>query len=169
MKRFVLIIFILCLGLCCRAQYHPYYDYYHDPYGAAAYGADRLSRNEQIRQLNNIRFDEEAIAKNPAALEEYRNYLSRHKEYETKGNNWFTLECLGLGLSFVGTIPLIIGGPGDSALTDMSYCAIGAGLIGALIGSIGVSTCNEYKISNKENFIFYLKTTNNGIGIVSLF
>lgn len=171
MKKLIIIVTLLLCRIALKAQYNPYYN----PYRAAEIAGESIAKNEQIRQLNNVRFDEDAIKQNPAAYEEYLNFLARDTEYDQKRSGWYTAAFIGLGLELAGAIPVLIGSnmdyndPQGEKLMSVGIGVMSVGLIGMLVGYLGGSSFDNKIISNKENFIFYLKTTNNGVGIVTLF
>ena len=81
MKRIILImVAVLLLGnVCCRAQYN----YYYSPHDYAVAAAEA---NETYR-LRNIRFDENALKKNPEAWQAYQNYLQAKKNQKDENSD----------------------------------------------------------------------------------
>lgn len=166
MKQIILTIFLILIGTIAKAQYYNY-----NPYLYAAAAAE----TNETYQLNNIRFDEKAIIKNPKAWNAYNNYLSLNAEYAKKYRVYSAIGWSGIGVACVSLIPLCIeaGYDYDDPRSDTTF-AIGmsilsVGTIAGCVGLLGMAVqTNKIKI-NKKEFIYYLKTTNNGIGIVSIF
>lgn len=166
MKRIVLLSLSLFIVSFCRAQYNNY-----DPLLTAAL----VSENAEIQKLNNIRFDSKAIADNPAAFNEYMAFLDRDEIYSKKRRNWDIVGGVSAGVALAGLIPLFKSSdydyddPQRDKLEKTTMYMMGGGLLGMLIGYAGRSRFNTKMVINKKDFIFYLKTTNNGIGIVTIF
>ncbi len=166
MKRLVLLSLSLFIVSICRAQYS-----YYDPLLTAAL----VNENAEIQKLNNIRFDSKAIAENPAAFNEYMAFLDRDEIYSKKRRNWDIVGGVSAGVALAGLIPLFkssdygFDDPKREQLEKTSMYMMGGGLLGMLIGYAGRSSFNKKMVINKKDFIFYLKTTNNGIGIVTIF
>lgn len=161
MKRFILVISMLLMGLMAKAQYHHY-----NPYLYAAIAAE----TDDTYRLNNIRFDEYAIMQNPTAWRAYKEYQSRDLEYFKKRRAYNAVAWTGLGVMGASLIPLAVaaGSENDNAMiAGVTMC--GVGTITACIGYLGAASMNGKIKGNKKDFIYYLKTTNNGIGIVSIF
>lgn len=166
MKKLLSVLVLLLCGLALKAQYSPYYN----PYMAAEIAGESIAKNEQIRQLNNVRFDEKALKENPVAWGEYCNYLNRNKEYDQKSDVWSFTLYMGLGLSAISLIPILSANHSNSdSLTNLGIGLCAGGCTLMLIGEVGIAVLKDRQRENKENFIFYLKTTNNGVGIVTLF
>ncbi len=158
MKKVILICILSILGISSvNAQY------YYNPYGTAV----AIAETNETYQLNNIKFDINEISKNPVALNEYNCYVERHNNYVKKAKNGLVWGYVGCGAMILGCIPMCSYN-NDAAF--YSGCAIVS--IGAVVGTIGYC-CYIGQMSNikynKKNFIYYLKTTNNGIGIVTIF
>ena len=157
MKKFLIIWGLCIFGInTVNAQYY-------NPYNTAV----AIAETNEIYQLNNIKFDVNAISKNPIALNEYNCYVERHNTYAKRAKNSLIWGCTGCGVALLGCIPMCWY---SNTIAFYSGCAITS--IGAIIGTIGYC-CYIGQISNikynKKNFIYYLKTTNNGIGIVTIF
>lgn len=172
MKKFL--ILLISLFICASftyAQYNPYYN----PYSVAEYTANKISENEYIRELNNLRFDENAISENPEVYSNYLNYIQTQKDLNKKIKIYDVVGYSGLGLTVIGLIPLFKGlncdynDPNEETYYVTSSCLIGCGLIMTTICYIGELSINSKIIRNKEDFVFYLRTYNNGIGIITLF
>lgn len=171
MKRIILIAIILMPGFICKAQYNTYYNPYYDPYTYAAVAAE----TDETYRLNNIRFDENAIRQNPKAWDAYLNYLETNTKYVKKNKTYSTIAWTGLGVSCASLIPVCLyaGYDYDDPRSDVALgCGIGllcAGGIATIVGAIGSLVQIDMIKANKKEFIYYLKTTNNGIGIVTIF
>jgi hypothetical protein len=161
MKRFVLIISLFLLGLTAKAQYHHY-----NPYLYASIAAE----TDDTYRLNNIRFDEYALMQNPSAWSAYKDYLSWNEAYLKKRKIYNAVAWTGLGVMGASLIPTMasVDSPNDGMMI-LGIGMLGAGTIAACIGYCGASSMNGKIKGNKKDFIYYLKTTNNGIGIVSIF
>ena len=157
MKKFLIICFLCIFGInTVNAQYY-------NPYDTAV----AIAETNEIYQLNNIKFDVNVISKNPIALNEYNCYVERHNTYAQRAKNSLIWGYTGCGVALLGCIPMCWY---SNSIAFYSGCAITS--IGAIIGIIGYC-CYIGQISNikynKKNFIYYLKTTNDGIGIVTIF
>jgi hypothetical protein len=166
MKRFILLALLSFIGITMKAQYNNY-----NPYHYAAASAEV---NETYK-LNNIRFNESALIKNPTAWRAYNNYLYRNTEYAKKYRTYSAIGWSGAGVACLSLIPLLIesGYDYDDPRSDTMF-AIGiggasVGLITACVGYLGMAFQMDKIKTNKKEFIYYLKTTHNGIGIVSIF
>lgn len=168
MKRFILIIFMLLMGLTAKAQYA-------NPYLYAAIAAEANAEANDTHMLNNIRFDERALMQNPEAWTAYNKYQSLNAEYYRKNKIYSALGWSGLGIATVSLIPMCTSlkydyddPRGDRDL----YIGLGllsAGTIVSCVGLLGAAVQMDKIKINKKDFIYYLKTTNNGVGIVSIF
>ncbi len=153
---------LLTIGFTCKAQYNTYYN----PYLYAALAAETNETNK----LNNIWFDENAIKQNPETWVNYMDYLKINEKHTKKYKNYSIVGWTGVGIMCVSLIPLCksIYEYNDSLLA-WGYGLLGAGTIMSCVGVAGmIVQLNKMKI-NKKNFIYYLKTSNNGVGIVVLF
>lgn len=168
MKRIVLII--IFWGICsfyCIAQYNNNYTPF--DYAIAA------AMTDEVYKLNNIRFDENALSQNPEAWNEYQKYLRIDSYYAKKSKTYNTIGWIGVGVTCTSLIPLIqycnydYDDPRQDAALGWSVGLLCAGGITTLVGYIGaIVQLDKLKI-NKKDFIYYLKTTNNGVGIVTIF
>lgn len=163
MKRFIILFSILFFGLAAKAQYNNF-----NPYLYAAISAE----TDDTYRLNNIRFDENAIRQNPDAWRAYNNYLSLNAEFAHKNKIYNAIGWSGLGIMCLSLIP-IYAYDYDDPRSDTNF-AIGMGMltiggITACVGAIGLAVQMDKIKINKKEFIYYLKTTHNGIGIVSIF
>ena len=149
---------MLMMGLMAKAQYHHHYN----PYLYSAIAAE----TEDTYRLNNIRFDEYALRHNPVAWKAYEEYLSRDAEYAKRRKAFNAITWSGLGVMAVSLVPLASNND-DAMVAGVALCGIGT--IATFIGYCGVASINGKIKGNKKDFIYYLKTTNNGIGIVSIF
>ena len=151
---------VLLLGnVCCRAQYN----YYYSPRDYAVAAAEV---NETYR-LRNIQFDENALRKNPEAWQAYQNYLQVNEYYAEKRDTYSTVTWIGVGAVCLAAIPVAVSH--EPIAAGLSVSLMSAGAITALVGSSGMAVQLNAMKSSKKEFIYYLKTTNNGVGIVSLF
>lgn len=166
MRRILLLSALLLLGCtCCMAQYNDYYN----PYDYAVAAAE----TNEIYRLNNIRFDENALSRNPEAWAAYQDYLEINEYYANKSKTYNTVAWIGAGVACLSLIPLLVSGdsagPGSDAALGWSAGLLSAGGIAAVVGYTGVAVQLREMRNNKKQFIYYLKTTNNGIGIVTIF
>ncbi len=126
-------------------------------------------------RLNNIRFDESAIVENPEAWRAYGNYLSLDVEYMKKSKMYSAIGWTGVGVACLSLIPICVSnaydynGSRSDAVFGVGIGLCCAGGIASCVGLIGMAFNMDKIKMNKKNFIYYLKTTNNGIGIVSIF
>lgn len=157
MKQFFLIAALVFLTVTCKAQYIPYNTY---QYAQATVDAIDTYR------LNNIRFDENALRENPDVWNRYMNYVRTNNYYVKRATTYGIIGLTGIGVVCISLIPLY------TQCNNWEAWTIGlmsAGGIAGIVGSIGLSVqLNKVKI-NKKEFIYYLKTANNGIGIVTMF
>ncbi|HCS88271.1 MAG TPA: hypothetical protein DIW30_07760 [Bacteroidales bacterium] len=165
MKRIILITVILTASFVSKAQYNSNYN----PYLYAAIAAE----TDDTYRLNNIRFDENAIRQNPRAWATYLNYLKTNKKYAQKSKTYSTIAWVGAGVSCVSLIPLCLDYDYADPRSDVAFdCGIGllcAGAITAIVGCVGLFIQIDRIKANKKEFIYYLKTTNDGIGVVAIF
>ena len=136
------------------AQYNPY-----------LYAAIAAETNDSYR-LSNIRFDENAIRQNPDVWNSYLDYISRDVEYLKKYRTYSIVGWSGVGMMAASLIPIFI--DSDSSLA-LGLGLLGAGTVVSCVGLIGLAVQIDKIKINKKDFIYYLKTSNNGIGIVTLF
>lgn len=166
MKRVILIISLSIIGIVVKAQYNNF-----NPYLYAAI----LAETDDTYRLNNIRFDENAIMRNPEAWSAYNKYLALNKEYTKKNKVYSIIGWSGIGIMGISVIPMLMpltydydDPRGDRDL----YIGLGllsAGTIVSCVGLVGIAVQMDKIKINKKEFIYYLKTTNNGVGIVSIF
>ena len=159
MKHLILTLTLITVGVICNAQYNPYYN----PYLYAAIA----SETDDTYRLNNIRFDENAIKQNPEAWNSYLNYLSIDADYSKKYRTYSIVGWSGVGIMFASLIPLL-SSDSDSSLA-WGCGLLGAGTIVSCIGLIGIAVQIDRIKTNKKDFIYYLNTSNNGVGIVTIF
>lgn len=159
MKRLILTLTLLTIGFICNAQYNPYYN----PYLYAAIAAE----TDDTYRLNNIGFDENAIKQNPEAWDNYLNYLSINANYSKTYRTYSIVGWSGVGIMLASLIPLL-SSDSDSSLA-WGCGLLGAGTIVSSVGLIGIAVQIDKIKTNKKDFIYYLKTSNNGVGIVTIF
>lgn len=159
MKNMILILALLTIGVISNAQYNPYYN----PYLYASIAAE----TDETYRLNNIRFDENAIRQNPDAWNSYQNYLSINADYLKKYRTYSIVGWSGIGIMCVSLIPML-SSDSDSSLA-WGLGLLGAGTIVSSVGLFGLAVQIDRIKINKKDFIYYLKTNNNGVGIVTIF
>ena len=167
MKRLFILFSLLLIPTLGRAQFNDNYN----PYLAATLTAEAIDS----KQLENIRFDPKVLMQNPEAWEAYQTYLGKVEQLNKKNKIYTTLAFSGLGIMAVSLIPMFmessysIGDPrSDTAFAwGIGLCSTGA-VVGT-IGWIGSLVQSDRIKGKKKDFIYYLKTSNNGIGIVTLF
>ena len=170
MKRIILVFSILLIGFSAKAQFHHF-----NPYLYSAYSAHATADAIDSRQLNNIRFDENAIMQNPVAWEKYNEYLSLNADYAEKLRKYNITTWSGVGAMCLSLIPTCVAFAyePDDVRYDISMSVgmtlLSAGAITSCVGLIGSSVQTRKIKTNKREFIFYLKTSNNGVGVVTLF
>ena len=167
MKHLVFLFSLLLIPAFGKAQYNNNYN----PYLTAALTAEAIDN----KQLGNIRFDPNVLKHNPEVWEAYQTYLGQIEQLNKKNKIYTTFAFSGLGIMAVSLIPLFmeLSYAYDDPRSDIAY-AWGIGLFstGAVfgtIGCIGALVLSDKIRGKKKDFIYYLKTTNNGIGIVTLF
>ena len=161
MKRFVLVAVMLVTAFVAKAQFHPYYS----PYEYA----DATLRAIDDYKLGHIAFDEGAIKDNPDAWERYMNYLGVKSELSKRYRTYSTVCWTGVGITCASMIPFMVAGGDRFEAFTVSEIIGGIGGIAALVGALGMATqSNRIKFAKKE-MIYYLRASNNGIGIVTLF
>ena len=166
MKRFILVAIIILSGVAAKAQYN-----YFNPvlYGIAT--ADAVD----TYKLNNIRFDESALRTNQEAWSAYNNYVTLNDRYAKTMKAYTITGWSGLGVMCLSLIPTFIAldyNDDDSRGKIPMGVGLGmlcAGTVTSCVGLIGMAIQMDKIKTAKKEFIFYLKTTHNGIGIVSLF
>lgn len=168
MKRYFLIILILISSsFVSFAQFHKYYS----PYAYAAAAAEV----DETQKLNNIRFDARALADNPEVWANYRSYLDRQSKYLKQSKPYEIVFWSGLGVACTGLIPLFVqmdydyDDPRSDAALGWSIGLLSAGSVATIVGYCGMAVQLERIKDNKKEFIYYLKTSNNGVGIVTIF
>ena len=161
MKRLLLVLMLSVIGVVCSAQYH-HLHHHLTPYEIA------LAQENQM--LSNIRFDESKLQENPEVWARYQNYLTVNETARVKAKPYVASCWIGLGFMAASLIPLKAWEPNenDSALM---WCSglLTVGSVAAIVGCVGYSVQLSKIKYNKKEFIYYLRTTNNGVGIVSLF
>lgn len=158
---------LLTAYLICNAQYNNYFNPY--LYAAITTGTDEVYR------LNNIRFDENAIKQNPKAWDSYLKYMDINKNLSKKSNTYGIISCVGLSVICSSFIPTLLSlrydydDPRSDAALNWGLGLLCVGSATSLIGGICWAVQLDRIKANKKDFIYYLKTTNNGIGIVTIF
>ena len=94
------------------------------------------------------------------------NYLKIDADYSKKYRTYSIIGLAGVGIMLVSIIPFF--NDSDSSLA-LGYGLLGTGTILSSIGLIGITVQIDKMKINKKDFIYYLKTSNNGIGIVAIF
>lgn len=156
MNHLFLTLTLLTFCFISKAQYNPYFN----PYLYASIAAE----TDETYRLNNIRFDENAIKQNPEVWKNYLNYLNINNDYSKKYRTYSIVGWTGVGMMLVSLIPLYY-----SDSLGWGVGLLGVGTIVSSVGLIGLAVqINKMKI-NKKDFIYYLKTSNNGVGIVTIF
>ncbi len=161
MKKLVLLTIALTMGFMCNAQYR------HNDYITPE---DVISAIETTK-LNNIRFDVNVFKETPEVWNNFQEYVKLNESLEKKRNTFSIVAWSGLGVGCLAFIPLVAAPLGVSTDGYMlcSQVMVGVGAAAMLVGGIGASIQMGKMKSNKKEFIYYLKTTNNGVGIVTLF
>ena len=122
MKKYLIICFLCIFGInTVNAQYY-------NPYNTAI----AIAQTNETYQLNNIKFDVNAISKNPIALNEYNCYVERHNTYAQRAKNSLIWGYTGCGVALLGCIPMCWY---SNSIAFYSGCAITS--IGAIIGISG--------------------------------
>lgn len=155
MKHLILTLALLTIGFMCNAQYNPYTH--------AKIAIETYERH----QLNKIRFDETAIMQNPKAWNRYSDYLSLNAQYSKLSKIYIAVAWSGAGIMFTSVIPFLASDSTSSKLWG-SGLLIGGTII-SCVGGVGYFAQIAKIETNKKRFIYYLKTSNNGVGIVSVF
>lgn len=167
MKHLVFLFILLWIPTLGKAQYINTYN----PYLTAALTAEAIDN----KKLDNIRFDPEAINQNLAAWETYQTYLDQVQKLNKKNKIYTALAYSGLGIMTVSLIPIFmessyaVGDPRSDAAFAWGIGLLSTGAVVGTIGCIGILVQSDKIRGKKKDFIYYLKTTNNGIGIVTLF
>ena len=167
MKHLVFLFILLWIPTLGKAQYINTYN----PYLTAALTAEAIDN----KKLDNIRFDPEAINQNLAAWETYQTYLDQVQKLNKKNKIYTALAYSGLGIMTVSLIPIFmessyaIGDPRSDTAFAWGIGLLSTGAVVGTIGCIGILVQSDKIRGKKKDFIYYLKTTNNGIGIVTLF
>ena len=167
MKHLVFLFILLWIPTLGKAQYINTYN----PYLTAALTAEAIDN----KKLDNIRFDPEVIKQNLAAWETYQTYLDQVQKLNKKNKIYTALAYSGLGIMTVSLIPIFmessyaIGDPRSDTAFAWGIGLLSTGAVVGTIGCIGILVQSDKIRGKKKDFIYYLKTTNNGIGIVTLF
>lgn len=104
---------------------------------------------------------------NEEAWTAYNKYLSINTQYKKKNKVFNIVGWSGVGVACASLVPLCIGGNDTNEI--IGYSMICAGTLAACVGFVGVAIQTSRMKANKKDFIYYLKATHNGIGIVSIF
>ena len=160
MKKYLLLLVFFSVCTVCRAQYY--------------YNPVVVTGDDETTKLNNIRFDVDAIGSNDAAYARYVEYSDKERSYARRRTFWSAVGWTGFGVSCASLIPMFkeldlpSGDPRSEQLLDRSLGLALGGLGAICVGCVGWSSVNGKMKSNKKDMIFYLKTTNNGVGIVTI-
>lgn len=150
MKKAILVTLLLTVACICNAQF--YYDYYYTP--------EQYAKAMEDQALKSIRFDEYVLKEDPAVWENYEKYTELQKSFCKKKTAYAITGGVGLG---VAAASLLIQ---DDTIGPI-LCITGG--IAAVIGCTGTVIYNHKLKNNKKEFVYYLRATNNGVGIVALF
>lgn len=167
MKRLIILFALLLMPTLSKAQYNNNYN----PYLTAALTAEAIDS----KQLDNIRFDPKVLVQNPDAWEAYQTYLDQVEQLNKKNIIYTALAFSGLGIMAVSLIPMFmessysIGDPRSDTAFAWGIGLLSTGAVVGTIGWIGALVQSDRIKGKKKDFIYYLKTSNNGIGIVTLF
>lgn len=170
-KLFILFLIVFLSITSMKAQYIPYYN----PYLVAEHAVDELVEKQHIQALNNIRFDENALRESPEVWNNYLTYQSMQNSYSQKCKKYDIMAFTGLGIEVLSLIPALMylncsyDDPMELVYDATFWTMLSGGAVVGLVGCLGSLSINSKIRQNKEDFIFYLKTCNNGIGIVTLF
>lgn len=154
MKKVILLVLLLTVGFLCNAQVDVrfYTDYYYTP--------EQYAKAMENQALKSIRFDEYALSENPIAWENYLKYTELQNSFHKKKTAFAITGWAGLGIAAAGLLVQ------DDTLGPV--LAITGGLA-AVIGCTGTTIFSFKLKNNKKDFVYYLRATNNGVGIVTLF
>lgn len=120
MKKLVFaIILMLGAGVICNAQFH--YGY-HEHYTPDDYARANIRAMEDY-QLDNIRFDEDALKQNPNVWNNYLKYTELQEKYSNKSKGYSIAFWAGFAAISLGGLAI-----GTSAGSDLGS-SLGAGLI----------------------------------------
>ena len=153
MKRLFLFTLILLTSGICKAQYRSN----NGSFAQAAYLAAAIADSNETRMLNNVRFDYEAIRKNPAALSYYNNSVSLNEEYLKRYNTYTWVTLGGVGVMCLSLVPLIksLSYEYDDPRSDTTMAwglgIMGVSMIPILVGYSGMTIyADKMKINKKE-------------------
>lgn len=166
MKRIILIAVTFAICFICKAQYN-----YFNPYLYSAIAAETAVETYDTYKLNSIRFDENLLRQNSEVWGTYKKYLQIDADYAKKSKVYSAISWVGLGVTCVSLIPMCLdfdGPKGDAAL-DWGIGLLCVGGVTSIVGLLGWAVQLDKIKTNKKEFIYYLKTTNNGVGIVTIF
>lgn len=153
------------IGAVCSAQFHhhhPHHHHYPTPY--------EIAMAQENHMLSNIRFDEDKLQENPEAWAKYQSYLAANEAASLKMKPYVASCWVGLGFMAASAIPLnSYSGRGSESSLMIGQGLLAVGTVAAIVGCVGYSFQLSTMKYNKKEFIYYLRTTNNGVGIVSLF
>ena len=169
MKKFLLICTLMSFALICKAQY-----YISQPYIDHVAIASAIRDDEETRMLNNIRFDANAFRDNEVLYNRYLDFCKNDELYSNRRDTWDTIAGGGALVALSGLIPMGMAlFPKYEANVDkLMGWSLGILSVGAVVGYIGYigSKCEDDNMKqNKKDMIYYLKVTNNGVGIITTF
>lgn len=130
--------------------------------------------NEEIRQLNNIRFNVDAFQDHPDALIRYSQYANLDQEFAKKRKTFEYIAWSGLALEVAGFFTMLgnnydYSDPRSDRMDNISMGLLIGGACVGLSGSFGWASYNTKIKENKKDLIFYLKANHGGLGIVTIF
>jgi len=171
MKHSIFIVLFGLMSIICKAQYN-----------SSTYVMPIIVSGEsEDDKLDKIRFDDNLLKQNPATRNAYNNYLDDVNKLSKKSKIWSSVAYTGLAIECTAFIPLFMYLNSDEEFSDNPDYSKEDRELGWTIGlaSVGFVACItggckalsfHRKINNrKKDFIYYLKTRNNGLGIVVLF
>lgn len=164
MKRFVLVLLLSIIGLVSNAQFH-----HHHHHHSLHHHTSMLDVVRAVDEyhLSTILFDESKLQENPEVWARYQNYLAANETARLKSKPYVTTSWVGLGCMAASMIPLCVAESDAAFVLGTGLLTVGS--VVAMVGCVGYSLQISKMKYNKREFIYYLRTTNNGVGIVSLF
>lgn len=162
MRKTILTVLMTGICFCCNAQFHHHHD---DNYTAQEVARATVNAIEDYN-LNNTMFNENALKQNPEVWANYQIYRNLQDSYNRKSKFYKILGWSGMGTLAISGITLNAVDSDQAAIVSGFFIA---GTAAALVGSLGLAVYSNKMKVNKKEFIYYLKTSNDGIGIVTLF
>ncbi|MBO7257087.1 MAG: hypothetical protein J6V04_07165 [Bacteroidales bacterium] len=163
MRKLLIILTLMTIGTAyCHAQYFGSYSY--------TQVAEGISKQYK---LNSVTFNEDEIRNNPDSWAYYLEYLEKQNSNRQEMRKYSIAAFSGLGAMCISAIPFCINYSDNTNAKNIAhYCGYGlltAGGICAIVGAIGVITFTKRINNNKREMIVHLQTTNNGLGIITVF